>query len=39
LRKFARETLIVEGVIDPEDIKFVHPVESVEEAMSFLEPR
>ena len=39
LRKFARETLIVEGVIDPEDIKFVHPVESVEEAMSVLEPR
>jgi uncharacterized protein (TIGR00730 family) len=39
LRKFARETLIVEGVIDPEDIKFVHPVESVEEAMSFIEPR
>jgi uncharacterized protein (TIGR00730 family) len=39
LRKFARETLISEGVIDPEDIKFVHPVESVEEAMSFIEPR
>ncbi len=39
LRKFARETLIVEGVIEPEDIKFVHPVESVEEAMAFLEPR
>jgi len=39
LRKFARETLIVEGVIDPEDIKYVHPVESVEEAMSFIEPR
>ena len=39
LRKFARETLISEGVIDPEDIKFVHPVESVEEAMSFIVPR
>jgi uncharacterized protein (TIGR00730 family) len=36
LRKFARETLIVEGVIDPEDITFVHPVESVEEAMSII---
>jgi uncharacterized protein (TIGR00730 family) len=39
LRKFARETLITEGVIDPEDIKFVYPVESVEEAMSFIVPR
>ena len=39
LRKFARETLIREGVIDPEDIKFVHPVESVEEAMSIIQPR
>lgn len=39
LRKFAREKLIVEGVIDPEDIQFVHPVESVEEAMAFVRPR
>jgi len=39
LRKFARETLIGEGVIDPEDIKFVHPVESVDEAMNVIRPR
>ena len=38
LRKFARETLIVEGVIDPEDIKFVHPAESVEEAIRYIKP-
>ena len=36
LRKFARETMIGAGVISPEDIAFVHPTESVEEAMSFL---
>ena len=39
LRKFARETLIMEGVIDPEDIKFVYPVDSVDEAMKFVRPR
>lgn len=39
LRKFARETLIREGVIDSDDIKFVHPVESVEEAMSIITQR
>jgi uncharacterized protein (TIGR00730 family) len=38
LRKFARETMIGEGVISPEDIKFVYPVGSIEEAMSYLEP-
>ena len=36
LRKFARETMIGAGVISPEDIKFVHPVESVAEAMTYL---
>lgn len=36
LRRFARETMIGEGVISPEDIAFVHPAESVEEAMSYL---
>jgi uncharacterized protein (TIGR00730 family) len=36
LRKFARETMIGAGVISPEDIRFVHPVESVEEAMSLI---
>ena len=39
LRKFARETMIGAGVISPEDIKLVHPAESVEEAMSFIESR
>ena len=38
LRKFARETMIGAGVISPEDIAFVHPVESVDEAMSYLTP-
>ena len=38
LRKFARETMIGEGVISAEDIAFVHPVESVEEAISYLPP-
>ena len=38
LRKFARETMISEGVISAEDIAFVHPVESVEEAISYLPP-
>jgi uncharacterized protein (TIGR00730 family) len=38
LRKFARETMISEGVISPEDIAFIHPTESVEEAMSFVPP-
>ena len=39
LRQFARETLIGEGVISPDDISFVHPVESVAEAMQFIEQR
>ena len=36
LRKFARETMIGAGVINQEDISFVHPVESIDEAMSFI---
>ena len=36
LRKFARETMIGAGVISAEDIAFVHPTDSVEEAMSYL---
>ena len=39
LRRFARETMIGAGVIGPEDIAFVHPVESIEEAMSIIRPR
>ena len=38
LRKFARETMIGAGVISAEDIAFVHPVESVEEAIGYLPP-
>ena len=38
LRKFARETMIGAGVISPQDIAFIHPTESVEEAMGFLPP-
>ena len=38
LRKFARETMIGAGVISPEDIAFVHPTDSVEEAMGYLRP-
>ncbi len=38
LRKFARETMLTEGVISPEDIAFVHPAKSVEEAMQFIPP-
>ena len=38
LRKFARETMIGEGVIGLEDIAFIHPTESVDEAMSYLPP-
>ena len=33
LRKFARETMLTSGVISEEDIAFVHPVSSVEEAL------
>ena len=38
LRTFARETMIGEGVIGAEDIAFIHPTESVAEAMSYLPP-
>ena len=36
LRKFARETMLTKGVISQEDIAFIHPAESVEEALSFI---
>lgn len=38
LRKFARETMLAHGVISADDIAFVHPVDSVEEAMQFIPP-
>jgi len=36
LRQFARETMLTSGVISEEDIAFVHPVASVEEAMQVI---
>ncbi|MBT8095290.1 MAG: TIGR00730 family Rossman fold protein, partial [Gammaproteobacteria bacterium] len=33
LRKFARETMLTSGVISEDDIAFVHPVKSVDEAL------
>jgi len=36
LRKFARDTMLKKGVISEDDISFIHPVESVEEALRFI---
>jgi len=36
LRKFARLTMLKKGVISEEDLAFVHPAESVAEAMRFI---
>lgn len=38
LRKFARETMLEKGVISAEDIAFIHPAESVEDALQFIPP-
>jgi uncharacterized protein (TIGR00730 family) len=38
LRKFARETMLKKGVISEEDISFVHPVDSIEEALQYIRP-
>jgi uncharacterized protein (TIGR00730 family) len=35
-RKFARETMLTSGVISEEDLAFVHPVESVEDALDVI---
>ena len=35
-RKFARETMLTSGVITEEDIAFVHPVTTVEEALAVI---
>lgn len=37
LRKFARETMLEKGVIGEEDLAFVHPAESIEQAMQFIQ--
>lgn len=39
LRKFARETMLETGVISEADIAFIHPVESVEDAMRVIQSR
>src|SRR5210317_198189 len=39
LRKFARETMLSYGVISEEDIAFVHPVASVDEALKIIMQR
>ena len=36
LRKFARETMLTQGVISEDDIAFIHPSASVEEALKFI---
>ncbi len=36
LRKFARETMLKKGVISEDDIAFIHPVESVKDALKFI---
>lgn len=38
LRKFARETMLKKGVISEEDLAFVQPVDSVEEALQYIRP-
>ena len=37
LRKFARETMLEKGVISEEDLAFVHPAESIEDALRFIQ--
>jgi len=39
LRKFARETMLETGVISEDDIAFIHPVESVAEALQIIQSR
>ena len=36
LRQFIRETMLEKGVIGEEDISFIHPVDSIEEAMELI---
>ena len=35
-RKFARETMLAKGVISEEDLAFVHPVDSIAEALQYI---
>ena len=36
LRTFARQTMLTQGVISEDDIAFVHPAESIEEALQYI---
>jgi uncharacterized protein (TIGR00730 family) len=36
LRTFARQTMLAQGVISEDDIAFVHPAESIEEALQYI---
>ena len=38
LRRFIRETMLAHGVIDIDDLRFIHPAQSVAEAMHFMPP-
>ena len=38
LRQFARETMLEKGVISEKDIAFIHPVDSIEEALQYIQP-
>ena len=35
-RKFARETMLANGVISEEDLAFVHPADSIAEALQYI---
>ena len=37
LRKFARETMLLEGVISEDDVGFIHPAATAEEALRFIQ--
>jgi uncharacterized protein (TIGR00730 family) len=36
LRRFIRETMLARGVIDIDDLRFIHPAQSVSEAMHYI---
>jgi len=37
LRKFAEETMLDEGVINAEEVAFVHPVQTIDEALEYIQ--
>ena len=38
LRRFIRETMLAHGVIDIDDLRFIHPAQSIAEAMHYMPP-